>query len=474
MNRIIPIILILFFIVTGCVQALSGDKDQFVKDSLPESGFSIFTPQSWRMDTILEKANMVFISPDNQASISVEIQEFYNPEGAELRNLEQEKPNRTQIGYRETIQISGTDGFQWEFLVNENDRQYIEGVIWIARECQDRGNRKISYIIRFEYPAGDARREEMVREILDSIELDCPSANNYPNTGVEINIPQSWHMEKTIEKSHVVFTHPDNQAFIDVNIDQSTLPEGLGPGGIGISYGTPNATARESWKEIQISGVEGLKWEFLVNGSDRQYIEGFIGIARECPGLQYNEIIHFIHYQYTLGDDHMERTVRAMLDSIELICPPVSDASHAGLTVNTPQSWRVNRLLEKPRAIVPFSDEELSIRISIEPYYHPEGMEERNAYFTHGVPNSTPIVYEKTIQIAGEEGIQRTFLVSDPDREYVNGFISFTRTCEGHLYNRIFYFINYQYTTGDARSEEGVNAFLKSTVASCPSDHLFP
>lgn len=474
MNHIIPIILVFFLLIPGCVQAFSGEKDQFAKDSLPESGFSVFTPQSWRVDTILEKAQMVFSSPDNQASIAVEIQELYNPEGAELLNLEQGKPNRTQIGYRETIQISGKDGFQWEFLVNENDRQYIEGVIWITRECQDRGNRKISYIIRFEYPAGDARREEMVREILDSIELDCPSANKYTNTGVEIHIPQSWHMEKTIEKSHVVFTHPVNQAFIDVYIDQKTLPEGQGPGGIGISYETPNATARESFKEIQISGVEGLIWEFLVNGSNRQYIEGFIGIARECPGLHYNEIIYFIHYQYNLGDDHLERTVKAMLDSIELTCPPVFDAFNNRLTVNTPQSWRVNRLLEKPRAIVPFSDGELSIRISIEPYYHPEGMEERNAIFTHGVPNSTPIEYKKTIQIAGGEGIQRTFLVSDPDREYMNGFISFTRKCEGHLYNRIFYFINYQYTKGDARSEEKVNAFLKSIEVNCPSDHLFP
>ena len=120
-----------------------------------------------------------------------------------------------------------------------------------------------------------------------------------------------------MEKSDVAFTHPENRASIGVDMQQSALPAGRDVGGMGLSYEKPNSTTIESFEKIQISGVDGVRWIFLVNESDRQYIEGFIGVARKCTGREYD---YFISYHYTTGDAHLEETVKEMLDSIELSC----------------------------------------------------------------------------------------------------------------------------------------------------------
>ena len=147
------------------------------------------------------------------------------------------------------------------------------------------------------------------------------SEYSFPESEFTMHTPQSWHVEKIIDHSHVRFTHPENRASIDVRITQSTLPEGVEqPGGFGMSYEKPNSTIIESYEKIQISGVPGTRWTFLVNESDRQYIEGFIGVARKCPDRKYDGITYFISYHYTTGDAHLEETVKEMLDSIELSC----------------------------------------------------------------------------------------------------------------------------------------------------------
>jgi hypothetical protein len=321
--RILPIFLILFLLIPGCLQAAYDETEQFSEYSFPEAEFTMHTPQSWQVEKIIDHSHVVFTPPDNRASIAVEILESNRPEGQELIDigLRFDRPNTTQIGYSEPIHISGADGFEWQFLVHEPDRQYVEGVIGVARECPGRTYRTLTYYIRYEYPAGDAPREEMVREMLNSIELSCPSVNYYPDSGFSMDNPQSWQVEKWIEKSQVRCTHPENRASIDVRITQSTLPEGMEqPGGFGMSYEKPNSTIIESYEKIQISGVPGTRWTFLVNESDRQYIEGFIGVARKCPDRKYDGITYFISYHYTTGDPQLEETVKEMLDSIELSC----------------------------------------------------------------------------------------------------------------------------------------------------------
>ena len=290
--RILPTFLILFLLVPGCLQTAFNEKEQFSEYSFPEAEFTMHTPQSWQVEKIIGHSYVVFTPPDNRAWIAVEIQESNRPEGQELIDigLRFDRPNTTQIGYSEPIHISGADGFEWQFLVNEPDRQYVEGVIGVARECPDRNYRTLSYYIRYEYPAGDAMREEMIREMLNSIELSCPSVNYYPETGFSMDNPQSWQVENLIDKSQVTFTHPENRASIAVEIQQFTLPEGEEPGGFGISYEKPDSTIIDSYKKMQISGVEGTRSTFLVNESDRQYIEGVIGIARKCPDRTYDGI----------------------------------------------------------------------------------------------------------------------------------------------------------------------------------------
>jgi hypothetical protein len=93
------------------------------------------------------------------------------------------------------------------------------------------------------------------------------------------------------------------------------------PGGIGISYERPNSATIESFEKIQISGVHGTRGVFLVNELDRQYIEGVIGIAVQCPGREYGQATCFIRYEYITGDARLEEEVKEMLDSIELTCP---------------------------------------------------------------------------------------------------------------------------------------------------------
>lgn len=144
---------------------------------------------------------------------------------------------------------------------------------------------------------------------------------SYPDTGFTIKYPQSWNVSQPGEFYHVGLSSPDHQASMWITIHPGHHPEGMEEEGYGISYEVPNSTPIVSWEKIQISGANGLKWTFLVNNSDRKYIDGIIMFVQKCPELQNNRILYHIRYDYTTNDIQLENTVNAMLNSIELNCP---------------------------------------------------------------------------------------------------------------------------------------------------------
>ncbi len=144
---------------------------------------------------------------------------------------------------------------------------------------------------------------------------------SYPDTGFTIKYPQSWNISQTGENYRIGLTSLDHQASMRISIHPGHHPEGMEEGGYGISYETPNSTPIVSWEKIQISGADGLKWTFLVNNSDRQYIDGIIMFVQKCPELQNNRVLYHISYDYTTNNVQLEKTVNTMLNSINLTCP---------------------------------------------------------------------------------------------------------------------------------------------------------
>jgi hypothetical protein len=312
MNKIPPIILILFLLIPGCIQTSREETGKISEYSFPETGFLIKNPQFWNVSQTQEQYQLILNSPDNQAWI-----------GLHLYQLEEDVLG-TPFEEYEKIQISGVEGSKQTRFITYNDREYISDTFTFVQTCPELQNNRITYIIFYYYPKDDVHMEETVKTMFDSIELSCPSVNYYPNTGFKVKIPQSWNVNSTQEYYRVVFTSPDNQASINIEIMPSHHPEGEEEGGVGLSYEVPNSTTIESFENIQIAGVDGLRWTFLVNGSSREYIDGFISFTQNCPGLQYNRISYFINYDYTRSDVQLEETIKAMLDSIQLTCPSVN------------------------------------------------------------------------------------------------------------------------------------------------------
>lgn len=177
MKKIIAAIVILFLFASGCVQTSSDETDQYSEYSDPNSGFTMKYPTSWDVNPVYSNLSIVeFESPDNQASMRISIKQTYHPEGEEEGGIgiSYDVPNSTPIESSENIQISNAHGLKWTFLVDDGDREYIDGIIIVKQKCPELQNNRIFYHIRFVYPNDDQQLESTMRSMVDSIDLSCP------------------------------------------------------------------------------------------------------------------------------------------------------------------------------------------------------------------------------------------------------------------------------------------------------------
>jgi hypothetical protein len=153
------------------------------------------------------------------------------------------------------------------------------------------------------------------------------SKYSYPDTGFAMKYPESWTVTQTANqydptRTEVRFTAPGNRTSFSMLIDPWHLVQGKTEGGVGIGYDVPYPiTTIEFQKEIQISGEDAIRWTFLVNAPDRDYIDVIIHISQKCPGKQNNRVYYWIGYDYTANDTETKDMFDTMLGSIELTCP---------------------------------------------------------------------------------------------------------------------------------------------------------
>lgn len=183
MQKVVPILLVIVLLGSGCLQPTVESQEKLDKYIHPDSGFTMKYPESWNItDRSLEfyqpnHSRIVFSSPDNQAAFIVDIKLEHHPEGKELGGvgLSYERPNATSIASYKRIQVAGLNGTQWIILVKDPDREFYDNFIAITQICPGLQNNKIDYFFRYEYPAENTKMEETVYAILDSIEFPCPS-----------------------------------------------------------------------------------------------------------------------------------------------------------------------------------------------------------------------------------------------------------------------------------------------------------
>ena len=149
---------------------------------------------------------------------------------------------------------------------------------------------------------------------------------SHPATGFVMKYPQNWDINHATlgntNQFRVIFSSPDNQASFRVDIlSPKHIPEGEEEGGIGLGYDVPNSTIIDFMEPVQLAGIDGVKWTFLVKNPEREYYDKFICITQKCPLLQNNRITYCFNYDYGIDDEQMEKTLQAMLDSINLTCP---------------------------------------------------------------------------------------------------------------------------------------------------------
>lgn len=178
MKKLILIILISILVTAGCLQNTSEETENYSIYSHPDTGFTMKYPQSWIIDEKMGDYQVVFHSPDNQASIGVIIDHWANPEGADEGEygITAEVSNSTPIEVKEKIQISNVEGLKWVFLVSESNREYIYGINMFVQNCPELDDNRILYYIDYDYSTNDTKLEKSMEHILDSIELQCLSS----------------------------------------------------------------------------------------------------------------------------------------------------------------------------------------------------------------------------------------------------------------------------------------------------------
>jgi hypothetical protein len=145
-----------------------------------------------------------------------------------------------------------------------------------------------------------------------------------------------------------------------------------------------------------------------------------------------------------------------------------------GLSMKYPQTWDVNRTPIPPdpnTTLITFSGpgNQSTFRLCIQHYYYPPDEEGGGVGLGYDVPNATTIEFQKTIQISGRDATRWTFRVKGNDREYMDVLIAIQQKCPELQNNQIFYSINYDYTTGDARLENIFQSMVDSMELTCPS-----
>lgn len=183
MQKVVPILLVLVLLASGCLQPTVESQEKLDEYIHPDSGFTMKYPESWNMTDLSSEfymqnfSRILFSNPDNQASFMVDIKLSHHPEGEELGGvgLSYETPNATCIMFSNNTQIGGLIGTQWMFLVKNPDREFYDNLIAITQICPKLKNTRIDYFFRYEYPAENTKMEETVNAILNSIEFPCPS-----------------------------------------------------------------------------------------------------------------------------------------------------------------------------------------------------------------------------------------------------------------------------------------------------------
>lgn len=177
-------ILIFLALIEGCLQPSSGSDIIFAMHNQPEDGFSMKYPQTWEINRTPytndpNYSRVMFSGPGNQTSFGMIIHHHYFPEGKDEGGigLGYDVPNSTTIEFQKEIQISGANGFRWTFLVNDNDREYIDNVIVIIQKCPELENNRIDYFINYKYTSNNTQQKYAVEEMLNSIKFTCPSMN---------------------------------------------------------------------------------------------------------------------------------------------------------------------------------------------------------------------------------------------------------------------------------------------------------
>ena len=183
MKKIIPILLVIVILASGCLQPHVENQENLATYKHPDSGFTMKYPESWNvsdrsLDYHLQNfSRILFSSPDNQAAFTVDIKLSHHPEGEELGGvgLSYECPNSTGIMFSNNTQIGGLTGTQWMFLIKNPDREFYDNLIVITQICPELKNTRIDYAFWYNYTAGDPPLEETIYAILNSIEFPCPS-----------------------------------------------------------------------------------------------------------------------------------------------------------------------------------------------------------------------------------------------------------------------------------------------------------
>ena len=149
---------------------------------------------------------------------------------------------------------------------------------------------------------------------------------SHPDTGFMIKYPQTWDIiYEDVNGFRLTFSSPDKRASFQVNfLGTHHQREGEMEAGVGLSYEVPNSTTIESFEKTQLAGIDGLKWTFIVENPDRTYYDKKICVIQKCPSSYQNRRTFCFDYDYDVGDEKMEKTLQAMLDSINLTCPLVN------------------------------------------------------------------------------------------------------------------------------------------------------
>ncbi len=183
MQKIIPILLVIVILASGCLQLTVENQEKFDEYQHPDLGFTMKYPESWNITDQSPEFHLpnfsliVFSSPDNQAVFNVAIHHYYYPEGEEIGGWgeSREWSNATLMMFSNNTQIGGLTGFQWIYLEKGPDREYYDNSICITQICQGLQNNRRDYILNYEYTTGDPQLEETVNAILNSIEFSCPA-----------------------------------------------------------------------------------------------------------------------------------------------------------------------------------------------------------------------------------------------------------------------------------------------------------